>query len=262
MIERDLMTDIQSFSPDSTNWLTNPIDFALEFIYQENRYNLGITKSLLLSRKMQYFFQKFEEELLKSRNVRFRVTIGHLFGEQKNVEEIIQIFGDSQFGYFNRHQFISTWGAFLTAIEDLCAVMFVNRSELAKSSLDEHGIVLGSLESLSEDEARRKFRKLAGKRGEKASAFRRHLFCLESLNLNLYLPPDNIEKLSQFGVMRNCLVHRGGVIDKKAIEEASELTKYADDRIYIDANILSDQTKAITDFLLELRSQALTSQYY
>ena len=138
----------------------------------------------------------------------------------------------------------------------------MNRSELAKSSLDAHGIDLNSLESLSEDEARKKFRKLAGKRRGKASAFRSYLFCLESLGLNLCLQPDNIEKLSQFGTMRNCLVHRGGIIDKKAIEEASELAEYADEKICIDADILCDQTKAITDVLLELRSQALTSQYY
>jgi hypothetical protein len=161
----------------------------------------------------------------------------------------------------NRHGLIGMWGAVEVAIEDT-VVLILTKEESALSVVAGAGVKTAKFQPgpVSEEDARYLFARLEKQpRGElKVGEFYIHLLGL--FGLRFRCGRHTLSKLEEINSVRNCILHRGGIIDNRAAKVGA-LRPFLGKQIPITRDRYLEYYDAIGDFLSEMMDGIGRSSY-
>jgi len=91
----------------------------------------------------------------------------------------------------------------------------------------------------------------------------RWLYChsLSLLGVHVAIAPDATATLAELNYVRNCFLHRGGIVDERAAEEAPCLNVPLGTKIRVGEETSKEYLKAVSDFAQGLLKGAFESRY-
>lgn len=168
--------------------------------------------------------------------------------------------------------FVGGWALLEASFEDLIVRILCNEPS-ASALLQKRGIGLDNkLEVGSEEWARKMFKKMEGKFGqknspknstenEKKSIVETHKEILAVFDAPLSFSLEDSAKMEEMNGIRNCILHRNGCIDKKAVKSSSRLELYYGRRVPIDDPIFTQFPLLLFNYTAALLFAVVQSQY-
>lgn len=210
--------------PDSGvfNWIIGPAGRCALYVGEET-VNAGQTKRAITSLAYQGPFLELGRQLGLSKGL--DVTgLNRIVSEQQSnslwAQE--QISGDHEL--IHRNGIIALWAYVEVAIEDT-AVLVLTKEQTSIALLTAVGIKIPTTISrpIAEPDARRIYRRLEQHARNGVSVAEGYVQLMAILQISMPLPAKTIETLSEFNYVRNCFLHRGGIVDERAAVEAPTL---------------------------------------
>lgn len=247
---------------NDVNWILSPSGNLVKYIAEETIHASVLHRAIVNLSGMEFFIkiarQKYIAEGVDDKNLKFLQSQSKFLAEK--AKELI----DTKFHSINSHALIGVWCALETAVEDTIILILINDS----SSLEvirncEFKIKQNNLLSneVSEKDARKIYSLLERQARQGRSVGEGYCKLLSIFEIEVNLKPLTIKKLAEVNAVRNCILHRGGIIDDKAIDESDDLSEFYDKKLILDNNLYLKYFDAISDFSREFSSSILKSKY-
>ncbi|MFH0998978.1 MAG: hypothetical protein V1844_26320 [Pseudomonadota bacterium] len=245
---------------DSYNWIIAPIGNCIKFIIEEIALASLIQRSMAALKGAGPLLSLAREQLLKAKKQ--VAHINSLLAEQPYLDKSANDLIDSDFDSVNSHSLIGMWGAIEIAVEDTI-VLILMKDESAVDVLIMNNIKTIDLikGAISEVDGRRLFSKLERSIRSKLPVGKAYSKMLEIFGLNINCSLNTLEKLNEVNSVRNCLLHRGGFLDEKAIKECPLLKPYTGRKFIVSRKLYLEYYEAIEDFAKSFVHAAAKSKY-
>jgi len=249
--------------PDSDvlNWIIFPAGNCVKYVADEtvnasilhkSITNLANMKPLLLIAQQQLLEHKQDDTSLK-----------FLLKENEFLEKEAKNIINSNFHSINSHGLIGLWCAVETAVEDTIVLILMNDINALEAIKNAGYNIKGNIKSpLNEIEARNYYsRKLEKQTRNDVTVGEGYCILLSIFGLNISLDKKTLNVLSEINDVRNCLLHRGGIIDEKISNSSIELTKFIGKEINICNNLYLKYYDAVGKFSSALLGATANSSY-
>lgn len=173
-------------------------------------------------------------------------------------EEWAKELRESEYAVLNAHSLVAIWGAVETCIEDTVVKILIS------SPIPDGLLALGIKAPMSEyeeDEANEVYRKIERKLWIKGDVVSSYENILSAFGLSAAVSSGTAEILREINAVRNCLVHRGGVIDEKAAREAPILMPLIGKRFEVSKVNYLRYHEAASEWIAALMSSICSSGY-
>lgn len=211
-------------SSDAFNWVIAPAGQCVIYIAEE------ITNAAILQRAVTALaYQGPMLQITREHKLANRQDIGgidQLLAEQnggleKSAKELIA----SDYESINRHGIIGLWVAVEVAVEDTVALV-LTKVPSTQNLVTAAGVKLPKVLSnpLTESDARKIYGRLEAFSRQGVSVAEGYTRLLSILQISMTLPADVILTLAELNYVRNCLLHRAGIVDERAATEAPGLS--------------------------------------
>jgi hypothetical protein len=209
---------------DESTWAIGPALQCVNLIAEETRIASLLQRAITALAHQEPLLELARQKLRDTKND--LAAIDRLIIEQKDnlgqwAKELILDDYDS----INKHGIIGLWVALEVAIEDTAVLILT-------TDVSSHKLVINTgvdklskklSQPLTEIEARKIYRKLETHSRNGRSVAEGYSHLLSILNISLILPSEIIALLNELNYVRNCLLHRGGIIDERARHQAPNL---------------------------------------
>lgn len=176
-----------------------------------------------------------------------------ILNEQAAFEPLARELMESDYHDVNVNVLIASWSALEVAVEDTIVLLLLKWPPTLTAFTD-NGIDLKrySATAQNEESAGKLVRALERKIRENFSAGPALVEMLRFAGLSVKCDEHNLERLTEMSAMRNCILHRGGVCDKRVIREASGIELHEGDLIRLGVNHTLRYLDAANKFAMEL----------
>ena len=164
----------------------------------------------------------------------------------------------SEYAVLNAHSLVAIWGAVETCIEDTVVKILIN------SPTHDFLLVVGVKSSIpvhEEDNAHDVYRKIERKLWIKGDVVGSYERILSIFGLSAAVSSATAGILAEANAVRNCLVHRGGVIDEKAAQEAPILVPMVGSRFEVNKVNYLRYHEAVSEWVVALMKSIGASAY-
>jgi hypothetical protein len=189
-------------------------------------------------------------------------AIDNLLAQQPGLAAWAQEVLDSDLHDLHVSGVIALWSSLEVAVEDT-AVLVLMRDATAMSLVAGAGVKLPAPLSNppTESEARRVFVRFDRLACASRSVSEAYCYILDMLGLSVSVPPITHRKLSELNYVRNCLLHRGGIVDDRVNAEAPGLGLSTGDAIRIGQSTYLEYFDAVGKFAVALLGGAVKSRH-
>lgn len=246
---------------DTPNWIIAPAVQCVNLIGEETKLAAVLQRAVIAL--------SYQGVLLKAARKHIKTTkldagvIDKLILEQKTGLELLasELIIDD-FHLINKHGLIGMWVAVEVAVEDTI-VLILTKDESAFQLIVNAGIKLPSHLSgpLSEPEARRIYKKLERQRHPGNSVAEEYIRMLALFGISVTLPPSAISSLAELNYVRNCFLHRAGIVDERSVAEAPTLPIEIGTPIKISSTRYIHYLDSVGEFARALLAGGLGSRY-
>jgi hypothetical protein len=245
-------------SSDSFNWIIGPARQCLLYIGEETANSGNLHRAVTALAYQAPMLELSRQRLVAAGED--AAGINRLIAEQKGGLEAWALHAiATDYDSINRHALIGLWVAIEVAVEDTAALILTKEPTSIGLVASARSKVPSKISRpLTESDARRIYRSLEGYARNGVSVAVGYCRLLSILGVAVSLPTDVVSMLSEINYVRNCLLHRGGIVDEKAAAEApylglplGEKIKISSERylLYFDAIALFG--KAFMDGVLQ-----------
>lgn len=215
------------------NWLLGPIGQCVKYLSDEMVYAGLVRRGLTTMTGMQSFL-----DLVQKQSVKFGVdtkALNVMTQEYRQWESTASEHVLDGFSTVHRHSLVGLWCVVETTVED-SVLLILERSPVAEELLVKAGyrIKPSPISTLKPYQFRRLYSALEHQAREDRSVAEAWVHLLSALDVVINLDPASIEALDEANELRNCILHRGGVIDDRAAEKAPQLKSLVGQKIEID----------------------------
>jgi hypothetical protein len=165
---------------------------------------------------------------------------------------------ESEYAVLNAHSLVAIWGALETCIEDTVVNILV--SAPIPDAVQVVGIK-APITVYEEDEAHDVYRKIEKKLWIKGDVIGSYENILSVFGLSASVNSETAEILREVNSVRNCLVHRGGVVDEKAAREAPTLMPMVGKRLEVSKANYLRYHEAVGEWIVALMNSICSSEY-
>jgi hypothetical protein len=246
---------------DALNWIIGPATQCISLIAEETRVASLLQRAIAALAHLDPLLD-IARQRLKSANKEVEV-IDRLISEQRNglgrwASELIE----EDFDSINRHGIIGIWVAVEVAMEDT-AVLILTKDTSALRLVADAGVKLPQslVSPLTVADAHRVYKRLEVHARKDRSVVDGYRHLMSILCISFTLPPEIINLLAELNYVRNCLLHRGGIADERAVIEAPGLSFQLGELIKIPSKRYLHYFDAVGKFALALLAGALNSRY-
>jgi len=252
--------------------IASPIQNCILYIGSELAQTMLIQKNIMGLPFTRELLEKERATILKNNNSTANIDL--LLREQKCLEDISKKIIISKYNSINSHSLISLWSAIETVIEDTIILIFLNKKECIKY-LEENNYTIKKQKykispsiPLNENQAAEIYKsfehqtkqKIIDKKismGEEKKANIGEIYCnmMNVFELNLNLEQHEKELLTEINSIRNCILHRGGILDDKAAKDMILKVHKVNKPIFIDNKLYLQYYEGIKKFVLLLHSK-------
>ena len=248
---------------EKINWIIEPSGNCIKYLGEEMLQVAIIQRAIINLSGMDVFFKIAKNKLIN--NNKSILEIDRLIEEQKFLEKNSKRLISSSYNSINSHALVSLWSAIEVAIEDTIILIF-RYGENSLYDLKKSGYSIKNFDPeklLSEFDARKFYRSFEGQVGKSVNggvgSVYVHMF--EVFNMNISLNTADKLMLSEINAIRNCIMHRGGVLDEKAQSQIISKRHQLNKIIVINNKLYSEYTKVINDFSVSLLDAVVKSKY-
>lgn len=255
------MEPLDTEGPLPPGWVVGPVGWAIQYVAQETAQAALIHRSLGLMeghKTMIAVYRKLaaahdQKDLLKTLDL-FEKELDGLDEEAAKLRE-------TGYDQINSHALVAIWGAVEVAVEDT-VVGALRATTKTLEDLQDGGykVKLDVSTTPSEAEARKLYRSLEGQTKESMVANRWSIL-LRAVGVPISDDGLPVELLEEVNQLRNCILHRGGIIDRRAAEKAPGLSDQVGTKIVIDQDRYLEYYGAVTTYLIAMAEAATKSKH-
>jgi hypothetical protein len=189
--------------------------------------------------------------------------IDHLVVEWQYWVGIARQYREADFASIHAHSFIATWSAVEACIEDTIVLILMNDSN-ASNLLNSAGIRSTQSQSgtFNENDSRINYRRIEAHFRRNVDVGVGYRNMLYHFGIQFDCEQNTYEKMAEMNAIRNCILHRGGIIDDKAVEHAPALCPYIGQRFNISQASYLVYYDALKTFLISMLREVVQSTYF
>lgn len=242
------------------NWLLGPIGQCVKYLADEIAYAGLVRRGLTTMTGMQPFFDLAQKQLAKV-GVDTK-ALNAMAQEYQQWELTASEHVSDGFSTVHRHSLVGLWCVVETAIED-SVLLILEKSPVAEDLLVKAGyrIKPSPVSLLKPYQLRRLYSALEHQAREGRSVAEAWVHLLSALDVVINLDPASIEALAEANELRNCILHRGGVLDDRAAENAPKLKPLVGQKIEIDEQQYVSYYDALGAFSTAMLGAVVASSY-
>jgi hypothetical protein len=257
------VNDMQSTIPNSEsfNWVIGPAAECVHLIVEETRIASLLQHAIIALANQEPLLNIVRQRIKETNN---DVTaIDKLILEQRGgLGQWAKELMEEDYAPINRHGIIGMWVAIEVAIEDT-VVLILTKDSSSLSMISGAGIKIPKSLSdpLNEIDARRIYNRLEFHSRKGRSVAEGYIYLMSVLNVSFTLPNEFIESISELNYVRNCILHRAGVVDERVHIEAPNLSNQIGEYIKISSKQYLRYYDAVGKFSTELLNGVMKSSY-
>lgn len=247
---------------DAHNWIIAPVLRAILYVGEEMKISGTLIKSLIILNRHETLLKIAREKLILNHKTQGLPEIDRLLaaapGLKQTAVELIQ----NDYSVINIHSLVSMWSAVEVAIEDT-VVLFLIKEASALKLLANAGVKTASFEPgpILHEDARRLFSRIERKLREKLKIGEFYIELFNLLGIKLNYSCHLLSKMEEINNVRNCLMHRGGIIDARAAQSVAALRPFLGKQMPITEARYLEYYDVITSFLQEMLKGLIASSH-
>jgi len=246
----------------STNWILEPLFAAIEYVAEETKVSGLLKRSLVhieMGRPLLLFASKQLAEISEPSTM---AALSRLLTEAPIQEEWAMELRSTDYAALNAHSLVSIWGVLESCLENLVVLILTNDSgvlqKLASAGVKVDPSKVSHL--LCEEEARTFYQKIENHARVKGNVVLTYEAVLALFGLSAACP-QHTDSLLEANALRNCIMHRGGIIDKKAISQAPQLNQWLGKKYNLSSDSYLKYHDAVGAWLTSLLGSIIESKY-
>ncbi len=244
---------------EALNWIIEPAGNCVSYVTEETKLAGLIQRSLITLQGSENLLRLAREKFaLHGKPLR---ALNQPIAAQPTLSQWAKQVIDSDFHQVNSHGLIGIWCAVEVAVEDTVVLILTHDSK-AFGAVTKAGIrTSGVAGPVDEEEARRLYRRLERIVRANHPVGEAYGALLSIFGLDVRCPARELAILAEINSVRNCLLHRAGVIDGPAAAQAPALKPFVGKTLPITSARYQKYFSAIGEFAQALMRATLKSKY-
>ena len=243
-------------------WLFGPPDTLLRYIVDEQVIT-GVTHRALLNVRLTPILLAVAREQVPNPTPQTKDVWQQLINMSAGDFGFAEKEAANGFNTLFSHAAVGTWGAIETSIEntllnhirkvpDVETLIRANAPALKDKDL-RRGLEGGASEAL--------LKRWEGSLPDSLTTMGRQIFILGAFGLHIALEPSNEQLLSELAELRNVILHRGGVIDRRFKNKCPWRSDKVGDRVLVSYELMRRYFEVAGDFAVKLIGAVVKSPY-
>jgi len=249
-------------SPPVNAWILNPVNTAVLFVGEEAKVGGLLQRALIHIEKGRPLLELAAQHIRTKQGGRAAEPIRRLLQDAPIQEQWATELRESDYAPLNAHSLVAIWGALETCVEDT-VVAILEREPAAIAAIAGAGVRVNVNKLLvmpAEEELRSLYRRI-----EDAVRVKHDVIQTQENVLNLFglsvACPEHKDVLLSANALRNAIVHRGGVIDERAVRQAPILSSLLGTKCVIRCTEFLKYHQAVSACLVALIGSIVASPY-
>lgn len=242
-------------------WILDPVTSAVTFVAEEAKISGLLQRALAYIEGGRPMLELAARSLAATHNRKAVGAIRRLLSEAPIQESWAAELRFNNYALLNGHSLVAIWGALETCIEDT-VISILATDSAAPTLLARAGVRIPNVYPASEDDdgLRKLFRKAEDAVRVKYDVVQTQENLLQIFGLTASCP-EHKEMLLSVNSIRNVLVHRGGIIDAKAVQQASILAPVLGKKFRVTQELYLQCHEAVSQTLVVLIRSITSSKY-
>lgn len=245
------------------NWVIDPVTRAIGYVLEETKIAGTLHRSLAVLEGHEIFLRLAREKFVEAETKEGLPYIDQLIAQAPGLSKEAAELRQNDYSVVNSHSLIGMWGAVEIAVEDT-VVLVLSKETSALGVVANAGVKIAKFEPgpVSEDDARILFSRLERKLREslKGKVGEFYVQLLGLFGVKFSCSRHTLSKLDEINCVRNCILHRGGIIDDRAAQ-IDGLRPFLGTQFPTTQARYLEYYDAIGDFLKEMLNAVLASSY-
>ena len=255
------MADVMGATPVNA-WVMEPVGRAIQFVADEAKICGLLQRSLTHIELGRPLFELAAQYLASSERREPLDRIEQLLREAPVQEQWAADLRANDYAVLNSHSLVAVWGALESCVEDTVVAVLRRHPEVrARLAVSGLRVKASKFEDIAEEGLRRLYRALENAVRVEHDVVTTQERLLRLLDIGVELPNERAS-LQLTNALRNCLVHRGGVIDEKSVQQAPDLRNLLGNRARITRELYLRCHQAVSELLIRLARAIMHSPYY
>jgi hypothetical protein len=242
-------------------WILEPVHNCIAFVGDEARIGGLLQRSLIHIEHGTLVLENIASRFIEAGRPESAETVRKLLLDAPVQEQWAKDLRQSDYALLNAHSLVAVWGAVETCIEDTIVCIHLNATT-AVTKLAALGIVVaGPMAAATDEEAHGLYRKVEQRCRVKGDVVATNEAILRAFGLSASVGASTAATLREINAVRNCTLHRGGVVDEKAAREAPALAARLGSRITVTRSDYLKYHEAVSQWLVALMASVSASEY-
>ncbi len=243
----------------SDTWILEPSIQCVEFLAEALKINTVLQRSLIVLGGFKSFLTLTKESF--SNSTRIASEVDKLLREQELNETWAKEICRNNFHQINVHSVVEIWTAIEVAVEDtISAILLNDATTLVKIGSTGYSNKILQNPAVDILQAKKVFSRWESYLRSTMTIGRAYEYMLELL---LCFEPNETRAgvLTELNFVRNILLHRGGTVDNRVIDEAPELGLQPGQSIHLSPELLLRYHEFASSFASAMAGAATKSRY-
>jgi len=247
-------------------WIIGPVVRCVQYIGDETLLGAITQRAVAAFENFDTYLGFARKEALRRGRREAVAGIDTLLREHAFHASYIRELRAAGFARLSAHSLVAIWAALESAVEETAVLILMNDSSLRTRMLDEAGAKRYDPSDDDEERCRllvKLWEQSRPKNERPASVGHRFERLLSFFGLGSPAPLGDTlaAHLAEINAIRNCLMHRRGIVDERAVREAPHLATRLGQPIAIGRADFLRYYKAISDYAVSLMGRVTTSNY-
>ncbi len=245
---------------DAVNWIIGPVGQCIKLIGEATTFPSLLHRAVVTLEGQPVFLELARQQAMMRKNHRALAALAKYKVQAADASAVAREHIDTDFDSINKFAVIGLWVPIEVSVEDTCILVLSKSS--SSQRLIEHGFKVKRWDgALTEAEARAVWRKLERQARESSTVVEAYARILESLGLSISLDQSTEQTLSELNYVRNCVLHRAGIVDDRAQAQAPLLGIAPGEILRVSSVQYARYIDGAHRFALSLLNATLKSEY-
>jgi hypothetical protein len=243
-------------------WIIDPIGRCVQYIADESLLGGLMHRAVSTFEHFDVHLKLARKELLRHGRRKELAAVDSLLAQHPFLAKLAREHVASDFATLNAHGLVAIWAALESCIEETAVLILMNDSAARARMFTDAGTPR-RLDPNNDDEetCRTLIQRWEQAQPRAASIGHRFERLLAFFDLGTTLDDALAIPLAEINAIRNCLMHRRGVIDERAVQEAPGLAARLHQPIVIKREEFLRYHKVVGDYAVSLMGRITKSKY-
>lgn len=245
------------------NWILDPASRCVSLLSDAMMLNSLLTRSVVAANGQRGLLTLARGVMLRKNGRAAVASFDRLIEAQELIEVHARELIEADFHALNIQGTISMWVAIEVAVEDTVIAVLMNDEVLARKIIA--GFAKGKPDippgPLNADSANLLFKRMERAARDQPTVMDAYCWLLAQVGVQLQLSDEESSVLTELYCVRNCIMHRGGIVDSEVVAKAPKLGVVRNDQIRIGKACYHRYIDAGNKFAVKLLGAVLASPY-